>query len=636
MELRDAVVVITGASSGYGELAAVRFARAGARVTVAARREDRLLELAGGLGRAGSTVLAVRCDVTERSDIDSLRDRVLDAFGRCDVLVNNAGIAGTGRFEHQDPEFLERLVRTNLLGVVLTTKAFLPTMVEAGRGHVVNVASIAGRLATPGLAVYGATKHAVVAFSEALNYELASRGILVTTVNPWLSKTEGFPQRQTPRWLLVDADRVARVIVDVVRKDLAPNALDRPLRLRIQAIAFDRWVGERHRDLAAHLTLHRLDPGLRQSVHERGSTHLGEVERPGARNDVGPQVAAAAGREPPSFCHLVRKRVELGGGFAVRTRRQPQVRERVAGVRIAAELGHEHRRLERAHDGEHDRPERTEPRLVRCAGWKRDVHLRPDSIAGSSLFLEAGTREQVRAGLVQRDGEDTRVVVEDRLRAVAVVHVDVDVGNTFGAFAQEPRDGNGGIVVHAEPRGSRGHRVVQTARRVERVSDGAIEGRARRDDGRTRDERTGLVHLREDGIVARPVAEPLPVAVLAVPRSARRVDELRGVDELELGVIRRATLQTHDVGASEQAARLDELPRIEHSLWSEGMSRTVVVDPGLGTDDEACSAAHPDVATAAMASAVRSTMRRLSSSVIVNGGPSISRSPSPSMCPTLE
>ncbi|MGH2526490.1 MAG: SDR family NAD(P)-dependent oxidoreductase, partial [Actinomycetota bacterium] len=152
MELRDAVVVITGASSGFGELAAVRFARAGARVTVAARREDRLLELAERLERAGSTVLAVRCDVTDPSDIDSMRDHVLDAFGRCDVLVNNAGIAGAGRFEHQDAAFLERLIRTNLLGVVLTTKAFLPTMLQAGRGHVVNVASIAGRLATPGLA----------------------------------------------------------------------------------------------------------------------------------------------------------------------------------------------------------------------------------------------------------------------------------------------------------------------------------------------------------------------------------------------------------------------------------------------------------------------------------------------------
>src|ERR671918_2531371 len=111
MELRDAVVVITGASSGFGELAAVRFARAGARVTVAARREDRLLELAERLERAGSTVLAVRCDVADPSDIDSMRDRVLDAFGRCDVLVNNAGIAGAGRVEHPGPGFPSRVIR---------------------------------------------------------------------------------------------------------------------------------------------------------------------------------------------------------------------------------------------------------------------------------------------------------------------------------------------------------------------------------------------------------------------------------------------------------------------------------------------------------------------------------------------
>jgi NADP-dependent 3-hydroxy acid dehydrogenase YdfG len=223
MELRGAVVVVTGASSGFGELTAVRFARAGARVVAAARRGDRLRELAERIERSGGTALAIRCDVTERSDIDSMRDRVLEAFGRCDVLVNNAGLAGTGPFERQGAEFVERIVRTNVLGVVLSTKAFLPAMLHARRGHVVNVASIAGRLATPGAAVYGATKHAVVAFSEALYHELVPSGILVTSVNPGLSKTEGFPQHRTPRWLLVDPDHVARVIVDVVRKGIAPE-----------------------------------------------------------------------------------------------------------------------------------------------------------------------------------------------------------------------------------------------------------------------------------------------------------------------------------------------------------------------------------------------------------------------------
>jgi NADP-dependent 3-hydroxy acid dehydrogenase YdfG len=223
VELRGAVVVVTGASSGFGERTAVRFAGAGSRVVLAARREDRLRAIAARIEQGGGAALPVRCDVTERSGIESLRDRVVREFGRCDALINNAGRAGTGPFEHQDAEFVERLVRTNVLGVVLSTMAFLPTMLEAGRGHVVNVASIAGRLATPGAAVYGATKHAVVAFGEALYHELTPRGVLVTTVNPGLSRTEGFPQHRTPRMLLVDPDRVARVIVDVVRRGIAPE-----------------------------------------------------------------------------------------------------------------------------------------------------------------------------------------------------------------------------------------------------------------------------------------------------------------------------------------------------------------------------------------------------------------------------
>lgn len=217
------MVVVTGASSGFGELTALRFARAGSRVVLAARRDDRLREIAARIEREGGTALPVRCDVTESTEIDTLRDRVVESLGRCDALINNAGLAGAGRFDQQDAEFVERLVRTNVLGVVLSTMAFLPAMLEAGRGHVVNVASIAGRLATPGAAVYGATKHAVVAFGEALYHELAPRGILVTTVNPGLSRTEGFPQHRTPPWLLVDPNRVARVIVDVVRKGIAPE-----------------------------------------------------------------------------------------------------------------------------------------------------------------------------------------------------------------------------------------------------------------------------------------------------------------------------------------------------------------------------------------------------------------------------
>lgn len=223
MDLQGAVVVVTGASSGFGERASLRFARAGSSVVLAARRFERLEALAKRIGASGGTALAVRCDVTDLEQLEALRDRVAESFGRCDVLVNNAGIPGGGAFEDVDLERIERVVQVNLLGVVRGTKVFLPMMLERGRGHVVNIASIAGRFATPGAAVYGATKHAVAAFSEALYHELAPKGILVTSVNPGFSPTESFPMTGAPSVVLLSPDRVAKVIVDVVRRGRAPE-----------------------------------------------------------------------------------------------------------------------------------------------------------------------------------------------------------------------------------------------------------------------------------------------------------------------------------------------------------------------------------------------------------------------------
>ena len=223
MQLRDAVVVVTGASSGFGELAALRFARAGSKVVLAARRLELLEALAERIEDGGGTALAVRTDVAELADLETLHDRVDEAFGRCDVLVNSAGIPGGGMFVDVDTARLERVIRVNTLGVVLGTKVFLPMMLEQGRGHVVNIASLAGRFATPGAAVYGASKHAVIAFSEALYHELAGTGVLVTSVNPAFSPTEGFPSTGVPGVIRLEPDRVAKLIVDVVRKDRAPE-----------------------------------------------------------------------------------------------------------------------------------------------------------------------------------------------------------------------------------------------------------------------------------------------------------------------------------------------------------------------------------------------------------------------------
>ena len=223
MRLHGAVVVVTGASSGFGELTARRLAKEGASVVLAARRLDRLEALGAELRAAGARASTVRCDVTEVDDLRSLRDAVRAEFGRCDVLINNAGVPGGGRFAALSIEQIERVMRVNALGVMLCTRLFLDMMLEQRHGHIVNVASLAGHFASPGAAVYSASKHAVRAFSEALYYELQPLGILVTSVNPIFARTEGFPMTNTPRAIQVKADTVARTIVDAVKRGRAPE-----------------------------------------------------------------------------------------------------------------------------------------------------------------------------------------------------------------------------------------------------------------------------------------------------------------------------------------------------------------------------------------------------------------------------
>ncbi len=223
MQLKGAVVVVTGASAGIGEATALAFARAGSKVVLAARRLDRLEHLAERIHERGGSAIAVRCDVADQGQIGSLPTVVHEAFGRCDVLVNNAGIPGGGDFAELSFEQIEKVVRVNVLGVMYGTRAFLPGMQKRGRGHIVNVASLAGRFAAPGAAVYTASKHAVVAFSESLNYDTEPKGVLVTSVNPGLVATEGFSQNHLPRSIVMKPERIARAIVKVVREGIAPE-----------------------------------------------------------------------------------------------------------------------------------------------------------------------------------------------------------------------------------------------------------------------------------------------------------------------------------------------------------------------------------------------------------------------------
>jgi NADP-dependent 3-hydroxy acid dehydrogenase YdfG len=254
MQLKGAVAVVTGASSGIGEAVAVALAQRGARVVLAARRKERLDSLADRIAHAGGTALAIRCDVTDRVQLTALPSVVNEAFGPCDILVNNAGVPGGGPFATLTYEQIERIVDVNILGVMYGTRAFLPGMLKRGHGHIVNVASLAGRFATPGAAVYGASKHAVVAFSESLFYEVEEHGVLVTAVNPGFVVTESFPLEDMNPRLLLTLDRVAGAVVRVVRDDIAPElSVPRwisPLQaFRVLTPPLYRWGVRKGRDM---------------------------------------------------------------------------------------------------------------------------------------------------------------------------------------------------------------------------------------------------------------------------------------------------------------------------------------------------------------------------------------------------
>jgi short-subunit dehydrogenase len=224
MDLQDANVVVTGASSGIGEATAIAFARRGARVVLVARRKDRLDALAARIEGAGGRAIAWTCDVTDLARVEKLPGLVKELTGRpADVLVNNAGIAGSGSFPELSHDRIEEVVRVNLLAVIHVTRVFLPGMLSRGRGHVVNVASLAGRFAAPGAAVYTATKHGVVAFSESLDVTTRRRGVFVTAVNPGFVPTEGFPASDRPGLLTLTPERVGDAIVKVVRDDVSPE-----------------------------------------------------------------------------------------------------------------------------------------------------------------------------------------------------------------------------------------------------------------------------------------------------------------------------------------------------------------------------------------------------------------------------
>src|SRR5438132_6047275 len=196
-DLSGKVVAVTGASSGIGEATALACAEAGAAVALAARRLDRIEALAQRIRGAGGRALAVETDVGEEEQARAFVHRAHSELGRLDVLVNNAGVMLLGPIEGAPTEEWRRMIDVNVFGVLYCTHAALPLMAAQGSGHIINVSSVAGRVARAGSGVSNLTKFGVGAFSESLRQEAVPLGVRVTVIEPGAVATE-LPDHNRP------------------------------------------------------------------------------------------------------------------------------------------------------------------------------------------------------------------------------------------------------------------------------------------------------------------------------------------------------------------------------------------------------------------------------------------------------
>jgi NADP-dependent 3-hydroxy acid dehydrogenase YdfG len=201
--LEGSVALVTGASSGIGEATAVALASAGASVAILARRADRLEELAARLDNGGGRTLVVEADVTAESEARGAVERTVSELGRLDILVNNAGVMLLGPIVDAPLEEWQRMLEVNVAGLLYCAHAALPHLLRAAEdgprqvADMVNISSVAGRVARRGSGVYNLTKHGVGAFSESLRQEVSGRHVRVSLVEPGAVETE-LPSHNRP------------------------------------------------------------------------------------------------------------------------------------------------------------------------------------------------------------------------------------------------------------------------------------------------------------------------------------------------------------------------------------------------------------------------------------------------------
>jgi all-trans-retinol dehydrogenase (NAD+) len=217
--------LVTGGASGIGRLVALRLASRGARVVVWDLDGERAAEVAEEIRRTtGRHAVGYACDVTVRAQVYERADQVRAEVGDVEILVNNAGIVSGARLLDIDDEKIERTFQVNTLALYWVTKAFLPAMISANRGHVVTVASAAGLVGVAKQTDYSASKHAAVGFDESLRVELAqqARGVVTTAVCPYYIDTgmfEGVKTRIPLLLPILKQDDVADRIVRAIERD---------------------------------------------------------------------------------------------------------------------------------------------------------------------------------------------------------------------------------------------------------------------------------------------------------------------------------------------------------------------------------------------------------------------------------
>ncbi len=250
--LKGKVVLITGASSGFGRDAARLFAQEGCRLVLTARRLERLQELAAWIQSQGGEALVIPVDVANRDEIQIMVESVLDLYGQIDILFNNAGFGRILWHDNMTPDRdIEMQIRVNLLGVIHVTHAVLPGMLERRSGHIINMSSVAGWIAPPTYTVYAASKFGVRGFTDALRREVQPFGIDVSGIYPGPAVTEfglhtgDHPMKDSrlARYFPpLSSEEVARQVVEIAKRPRRTVILPWYYRIALWADWYMPWL----------------------------------------------------------------------------------------------------------------------------------------------------------------------------------------------------------------------------------------------------------------------------------------------------------------------------------------------------------------------------------------------------------